>query len=251
MFEQSFVDTSNQGGKGWTTAVSITGQCFLVGVAILMPLLRPEMMPRTLLSGGLQVPRPPSPPAPKLKSVKVVETRLFREVIAGRLVAPSSIPTEIKMIDDKDTPPPEMAYAGVAGGTGVPGSDGGVISSIANSVPTLAPPPPPVVEKPVEQAKMVKRVKVGGVVQEALIMRRVLPVYPQLARTARVQGTVHLVGVIATNGTIQQLQVLSGHPLLVNAAVDAVRQWIYRPTMLNGDPVEVIAPIDVHFTLSQ
>jgi protein TonB len=84
-----------------------------------------------------------------------------------------------------------------------------------------------------------------------MIMRRVLPVYPALAKTARVQGTVHLVGVIAINGTIQQLQVLSGHPLLVNAAVEAVRQWIYKPTTLNGDPVEVIAPIDVHFTLSQ
>ena len=73
--------------------------------------------------------------------------------------------------------------------------------------------------------------------------------YPALARSARVQGTVHLLGVVSKDGTIQKLQVLGGHPLLVAAAVDAVKQWVYRPTLLNGEPVEVIAPIDVIFTL--
>jgi len=86
-------------------------------------------------------------------------------------------------------------------------------------------------------------------VQAAKIVRKVLPFYPPLARQARVQGTVHLVGIIAKDGTVQNLRVESGHPLLVPYAVDAVRQWIYRPTLLNGSPVEVIAPIDVIFTL--
>ena len=78
-----------------------------------------------------------------------------------------------------------------------------------------------------------------------------MPAYPPLAKQARVSGTVRLIGVIAKDGTMQQLQMVSGHPLLVQAALDAVRQWLYRPTLLNGQAVEVIAPIDVIFTLSQ
>ncbi len=86
--------------------------------------------------------------------------------------------------------------------------------------------------------------------QEAKLLRRVIPSYPPLARQARISGTVQLVGVIARDGTIEDLRVVSGHPLLVKAALDAVRQWVYKPTLLNGEPVEVICPIDVHFTLN-
>lgn len=86
---------------------------------------------------------------------------------------------------------------------------------------------------------------------EARLIKKVIPVYPPLARQARVSGTVHLIGVVAKDGTIQQLQVVSGNPLLVGAALDAVRQWVYRPTVLNNEVVEVIAPIDVIFILSQ
>jgi protein TonB len=93
--------------------------------------------------------------------------------------------------------------------------------------------------------------RVIGGVQEAKLVRKVIPIYPPLARQARVSGTVELIGIIAKDGTIQQLQVVSGHPLLVKAALDAVRQWIYHPTLLNGQAVEVIAPISVHFTLGQ
>jgi len=84
---------------------------------------------------------------------------------------------------------------------------------------------------------------VGGDVQAAKLVKKVTPLYPQMARQVRVSGTVELIGVIAKDGTIQQLQVVSGHPLLVKAALDAVRQWIYSPTLLNGQAVEVIAPI--------
>jgi TonB family protein len=90
---------------------------------------------------------------------------------------------------------------------------------------------------------------VGGDVQSAKLIKRVVPVYPRPASEFRISGTVHLLGIIAKDGTIQRLQVLSGHPLLRQAAIDAVSQWIYRPTVLNGHPVEVEAPIDVIFTL--
>jgi protein TonB len=93
-------------------------------------------------------------------------------------------------------------------------------------------------------------VRQGGDVVAAKLVKKVIPVYPALARQARVSGTVHLEGILAKDGTIRNLQVLNGHPLLVAAAVDAVRQWVYRPTLLNGVPVEVIAPIDVVFMLN-
>ena len=86
--------------------------------------------------------------------------------------------------------------------------------------------------------------------QEAKLLRKIIPIYPPLAIQTRTQGTVHLVGVISKDGTIRDLQVIDGHPLLIRAALDAVKQWVYRPTLLGGEPVEVIAPIIVMFTLN-
>lgn len=85
----------------------------------------------------------------------------------------------------------------------------------------------------------------------AMLMRKVIPEYPPLARSARISGVVRLIGTIGKDGTIQNLQLISGHPLLARAALDAVRQWIYKPTLLNGSPVAVIAPIEVNFTLGR
>jgi len=104
------------------------------------------------------------------------------------------------------------------------------------------PPPPP-------QEKVPERVRVGGQVQPPQLVNKTNPAYPPLARQARIQGTVKLEGVIGKDGTVQELKVVSGHPLLIQAALDAVRNWRYRPTMLNGQPVEVITTIDVNFTL--
>lgn len=256
MFEQTFLAPPNKTRTAWSTVVSFAVQVALVCTGILVPLLRPDTMPRLLMEGALQAPAPPpGPPPMKLKSVAVVSTRMQRNnVDPSRLVEPARIPEKIAMIiDDKDQPP---AVTGdgpfVPGAVGGDGLENGVVDGIANAVTRVAPPPPPppVAHTP-EPARKLERIRVGGDVQAARILRRVIPVYPPLARQMRVSGTVRLVGVIAADGTIQQLQVIEGHPLLVKAAVDAVKQWIYRPTMLNGDPVEVIAPIDVNFTLAQ
>jgi len=96
-----------------------------------------------------------------------------------------------------------------------------------------------------------KPITVTSDVQAAKLLRKVIPVYPKLAIAAHISGTVRLMGVVAKDGTVQQIRVVSGPALLVEAALDAVRQWVYRPTMLNNKPVEVIAPIDVIFTLSR
>jgi protein TonB len=132
---------------------------------------------------------------------------------------------------------------GVAGGT-----VGGVIGGIIGSVPSAAPPPPP---PPVEQKKTVQRIRVGGQVQQANLIRQPKPVYPPLAKQARIQGVVRFEAIIGKDGTIQNLRLVSGHPLLVPAAQEAVKQWLYKPTLLNGEPVEVATVIDVNFTLSQ
>jgi len=84
----------------------------------------------------------------------------------------------------------------------------------------------------------------------AKLVRKIIPAYPPLAKAARISGVVRLIGIIARDGTIRNLQLVSGHPLLTRAAMEAVQQWVYKPTLLNGEPVEVIAPIDVNFTLS-
>jgi protein TonB len=84
-----------------------------------------------------------------------------------------------------------------------------------------------------------------------MLIRQVKPLYPDIAIRARVSGTVHLIGTIGKDGTIQHLQIVDGNPLLARAAVEAVSQWVYRPTLLNNEPVEVIAPIEVNFTLGR
>ncbi len=130
------------------------------------------------------------------------------------------------------------------------------VVGIEAALPSHAPPPLIQIAKPLRLpapaalavALPQEPLQVGGDVQAARIITRVIPTYPAMAKQARISGTVRLLGVIAPDGTIQKLQVVSGHPLLARAALDAVRQWVYRPTLLNGEPVEVIAPIDVIFT---
>jgi TonB family protein len=109
----------------------------------------------------------------------------------------------------------------------------------ASAPPTSAPP-----------TSGVQCIRVGGNVQAANLIRKVMPVYPPEAKNARIQGTVRFEAILARDGTVQSLQLFSGHPLLVKAARDAVQQWVYKPTLLNGELVEVETTVDVNFTLS-
>jgi len=96
-----------------------------------------------------------------------------------------------------------------------------------------------------------QRIRQGGSVQAALLVNKVQPVYPPLARQTRISGTVRLHALISKSGSVESLEVISGHPLLVRSAMDAVQQWKYKPTLLNGEPVEVDTTIDVIFSLNQ
>jgi len=167
----------------------------------------------------------------------------------GQFRAPVEIPKEIARIVD-DGPPPDAALGGVVGGVpgGVPGGTlSGVLGGVLGGPQLIAPPPPP---PPPEAPRPPQRIKEGGNVQQANLVKQVKPPYPPLARQARIQGTVILEAVINRQGSVDQLRVVSGHPLLVQSAMDAVRQWKYRPTLLNGEPVEVVTTITVNFNLS-
>ena len=246
MFEQSLMETAIGKTKtSWAVLASFALQMLLVGVAILIPLLNYAGLPATELMTFLVAPPPPPPPPPPPVTVKVKV--IPREFDAGKLIQPVDIPEDVAIFEEAAAP--VASIAGVVGG--VPGgafggSLGGVISGIISSTPMVAPPPPPVKKKPPPP----KRIRVGGTVQRANLIRQVRPVYPPLARQARIQGTVKLTAIIAKDGTIQKLEVLSGHPLLIPSALSAVKQWRYRPTLLNGQPVEVVTQVDVNFTLS-
>ncbi len=245
MFEDSLIES---GGKlktkrGVTTIVSFSLQVLLIGVLVLIPLLFTEALPKTQLMTFLVAPPPPPPPPPPpaaapIKIVKQVQT----DIINGQLRTPTKIPEKVQMIKEEDAPPPVMAASGVVGGVpgGVPGGQmggviGGIISSAPISVPKVATP---------------QRVRVSQGVTQGLLVRRVQPTYPPLARQARIQGSVLLQAEISKDGTIQNLRLISGHPMLAPAAIDAVKQWKYKPYYLNGEPVEVETQITVNFSLS-
>ena len=250
MFEQSLMESAVGKTKtSWAVLLSFSLQMLLVGVAILIPLLNYAGLPATELMTFLVAPPPPPPPPPPPVVVKVKKI-VPREFDSGKLVQPVAIPEDIAIIDEDMAPPPSAGIAGVVGGVpggGIGGSLGGVIGGIISSTPLVAPPPPPVKKKPPPPPK---RIRVGGSVQRANLIRQVRPVYPPLARQARIQGTVKLTAIIAKDGSIQKLEVMGGHPLLIPAALSAVKQWRYKPTLLNGQPVEVVTQVDVNFTLS-
>jgi len=249
MFEQTFVEGVGKTRKPWTVLVAFIGEIIFIGIAVLVPMIYFDVLPKTTLTSFLVAPPPPPPPPPPPQAaapVKVVKV-IPRQFDAGRLMAPKSIPKEIAVIKEEELPPPSSAVGGVVGGM-AGGMAGGVLGGIIGSVPMAAPPPPP---PPVKQAAAVQRIRVGGNVQQAKLVRQPKPAYPPLAKQARIQGVVHLQAIISKDGTIQKLEVIGGHPLLVPAALEAVKQWVYQPTLLNGEPVEVITQIDVNFTLSQ
>jgi periplasmic protein TonB len=255
MFEQTFVEGVGKTNKSWTVLVSFGGQIILITIAVILPLIYTEVLPATTLSSFLVAPPPPPPPPPPPAAapVKVVKV-IPRQFDAGKLMAPKVVPKEIAVIKEDELPPPSSGVVGVPGGVagGVAGGAvGGVLGGIIGSVPSAAPPPPPPPPPAVKKDPTPQRIKVGGNVQSAMIIRKTPPTYPQLAKSARVSGVVHLAAVIAKDGTIQELHSLGGPALLIQAAMDAVKTWIYKPTLLNGEPVQVETTIDVNFTLNQ
>jgi protein TonB len=248
MFADALLETNGlqRRRRGTAAVLSFVLQCLLLGVMLVVPLMFTEDLPRQQLLSFLVAPPPPPPPPPAASeaAAKVVR-RVESDLMDGQLRTPTRIPQKVQMIRE-DEAPPALSSGGVIGGVpgGIPGGQlggviGGIVSSTAtlSSVPKLATPAAP------------KRIRISqGVIRGALV-HKIEPEYPPLARAARIQGDVVLAAVISKTGEIQNLVLVSGHPMLVPAALAAVKQWRYRPFLLNGEPVEVDTTITVTFEL--
>jgi protein TonB len=244
MFEDMVVSgaSGTKTNKPWTVILSMVFQVIFLGVLILIPLIYTEALPKTMMATLLVAPPPPPPPPPPPAAVQVVKVKPQVHLMdAGKLVAPKAIPKDVKIIKEEAAPDMSAGMAGGVPGGVAGGSMGGVIGGVIGGMGGAPPPPKPTAS----------RIRQGGSVQAALLINRVQPVYPPLARQTRISGTVRLHAIISKSGSVESLEVLSGHPLLVRAAMDAVQQWKYKPTLLNGEPVEVDTTIDVIFSLNQ
>jgi protein TonB len=238
MFADSLLESSwtQSARRGWTTLSSFGLQALIMAILLLLPLIRPIGLPflKPLAAPVMLAPPPGPPPVqPTQRSTVTPQSNMINEM----LVAPRAIPRDILNVDET-VPPPQFNV-----GTGlVPGGTGdarGVPGAVGPAVNPVMPLPPP----PAASHLRVSRMMEGN------LIRRVQPEYPPTARMAHVQGQVVLSAIISKAGTIERVQVLSGHPLLVQSAVDAVKQWRYRPYILNDEPVEVETQITVNFTL--
>ena len=219
---------------GWSVILSAIVQISGLSVLLLIPLIFTQALPKAMLSTLLVAPPPPPPPPPP--PVKEIIKPVARLIQSGKLVQPRAIPKDVAVFKEAELPPDVINntnQSGVFGG--LPGQ-----GIMAGNGPALPPP------KPVAAPA---RIKQGGEVTAASIITQTRPAYPSLARQARIQGTVVLHAIIDKDGKVAQLEIVSGHPLLVQSALDAVKQWRYKATQLNGDPVEVDTTIQVTFTM--
>lgn len=244
MFEDSLLESGGRlkTKRGRTTTFAIILEIALIGVMVLLPLIFTEALPKQQLMTFLVAPPPPPPPPPPAAAPVKVVRQVQTDIVNGALRTPTKIPQKIQMVKEDEAPPQMAATGGVVGGVpgGIPGGQmGGVIGGIISSTPVAVP-----------KVATPQRVRVSAGVTSGLLVRKVNPNYPPLARQARIQGTVVLHAVISKDGSIENLTLVSGHPMLAPSAIEAVKQWKYKPYLLNGEPVEVDTEVQVNFTLA-
>jgi periplasmic protein TonB len=242
MFADSMLETSwsQRTRRSFTTMTSFALQAVILGLLLLLPLWKTVGLPAArTVSTPVSLGRVTAEPAPAMRVGGVSATQTT--VAPWRLMQPSHIPTVIRLGDDKSSPQP-IGEGGVgieglgvlpSGGSGLP------FTTLLSGTRPVLPTPPPSISHTFRTSSMLK----GN------LIRRVDPVYPPLARAARIQGPVVLAATISKAGTIDNLHALSGPPMLVRAAIDAVSQWRYRPYILNSEPIEVETQITVNFSL--
>jgi protein TonB len=217
----------------------------ILAVAILVPLYFSDGIDLKQFTQTLLIAPPPPPPPPAAPMV-AKRTSAPRRVFtsAGKLLAPTAIPQKVAMLKEEALAP-EIG-AGVEGGVpgGVPGGQmGGVIGGIISGSRTAIPAPPP-------PSRSKAPVRVGGDVKPPRCIRKVEPLYPALAKETRIQGQVLIDAVIDEQGNVVEMHVVSGHPLFLQSAMSAVRNWKYEPTYLNGQPIAVQLIVTITFQLS-
>lgn len=244
MFEDSLFATNQHRSpqRGLAAVMSFGVQAVFLGLLVLIPLLYTDALPLTSLKSfvtEIQVPPGPRQPPPPNEHPRPHQQQQSSEMQGAILLQPPRIPDRIADIRESAAPPPPGPY--IPGGTGGPGSGSPFMNTLlASNIRPVAPPAANIQTRPT-------RVSIG--VTEGMLIHRVTPLYPTIARNARIQGPVVLHAIIGRDGTIQNLQVVSGPPLLIQAALDAVQRWRYRPYLLNNEPVEVETQITVNFTL--
>jgi protein TonB len=224
-------------------------ELLLIGAMALVPLIYTEALPKAIWMEVLRVPQPPPPPPSSLGPQ--TSRRPARSAGSDEILkAPPSIPPTIAQVHDEPLAPAQFQSTSI----GVPGAiydgqPGGVLDPVLRNILRNGAPPPP----PAQSFKAAPpvRIRMGGIVSAARLIYQPKPEYPELARMTRTEGAVQLEAVIGKDGTIEELKVLAGHPLLVKAALEAVRQWRYQPTLLNGEPIEVVTEITVNFKLAE
>jgi protein TonB len=244
VFEQSFL--LNQDTKRpWNFLASLSAELLVVSLALLIPLLYRDHLPAVHWKDITVGPAASAPPIQELvthnsgATNSTLSTATHRQFRFDPTASPSAAPASVDFGPDA---PPTLGP-----GTG----SGGATNALGTFIPNFVAAPPPPKPAPAVQKPPSEPIRVTSDLQMAKLVRKIIPEYPPLARSARISGTVRLIGTIGKDGTIRNLQLVSGHPMLARAALEAVQQWIYKPTLLNGNPVEVIAPIEVNFTLSQ
>jgi len=235
MFEDSTFESNGKirtRSRGWMLATFALNSSILLAL-ILVPLIYTQALPQHDLAFLMEAP-PPPPSAPPVPA-RVMERAASNSAVAqvDPFTVPTRIPQNIAMISD---PEPAGVAANVAmdSGSGIPGGFGEVHQA-----------PAPRVIQPAPKAA----VRLPSQIAAGMLIRKVTPQYPAIARTVRLSGTVVLAATIAKDGTIANLRVVSGPAMLQQAALDAVSQWRYRPYLLNGEPVEVETSVNVIFTL--
>jgi periplasmic protein TonB len=240
MFEDATFESAGRiktKSKYWAMATFITN-CSVLVLLILIPLIYPEALPKAAMQTLLVAPPPPPPPPPPPTPVTEVHVvRVQSEMMNNQLTAPTRIPHDIKMVTEKEAPP--VANFGVAGMEGLGGSGGGVLGSVFGGSSS----------GPKVKAELPKKVNISAGVAVGLLLQKTTPIYPPIAKAARVSGTVVLQATISRTGSIENLRVVSGPAMLQQAALDAVKTWRYRPYLLNNEPVEVETTVNVIFTL--
>lgn len=242
MFEDSLFDSgeATRKRKAWPKVVSFTIEVCGIGVLVVLPLIYTQALPKQQLMSFLEAPSPPPGPAPvQVVHTEVRAARDHSELNDHVLREPSRIPRTTSMVHDEPSweGPPSMD--GLVPG-GIPGGvPNAVLTEMARAVP-------PAIVKPAPPQKL----RVSSGVAQGMLIYQLKPQYPRLAMQARIQGTVVLQAVIDKDGKVRDLHLISGHPMLAPAAIEAVKQWRYRPYLLNNEPVEVDTQINVNFTLS-
>jgi len=242
MLETPFCKPARRSPLDW--GVSLVLHFLIVAIVVLIPLYFTQSLDlraftTTFLVGPPPPPAPAAPPAQKMIRSAPTE-RLLK---AGKLMSPVVIPKQIAML--KEAPITETTD-GVIGGVpgGIPGGSaggvlGGIIGGAAKSIFAAPAPPPPT-----------KRiVQVGGNVKPPRAIFQSDPVYPPIARAAHVQGTVRIEAIIDEGGNVVQAHVIDGPALLLASALQAVTQWKYQPTLLNGQPVSIQMTVYVNYHL--